>query len=130
MKLLSIITLPAVLVGFAHASVHATPHASPHTSAHTSSHVSSHSSAHTSSKSGGTSKGSSSKSNSSKTSKPSSKSKGAKIGSSSTHHSFFPWWGTSNHKEKNDVDQIKKEIKALNKTDQKKIKKYVDDLVK
>ncbi|OQO45063.1 Phage uncharacterized protein XkdX [Enterococcus hirae] len=26
MKLLSIITLPAVLVGFAHASVHATPH--------------------------------------------------------------------------------------------------------
>ena len=129
MKLLSIITLPAVLVGFAHASVHATPHVSPHASSHTSSHVNSHSSAHTSSKSG-TSKGSSSKSNSSKTSKPSSKSKGAKIGSSSTHHSFFPWWGTSNHKEKNDVDQIKKEIKALNKTDQKKIKKYVDDLVK
>ncbi len=30
MNLLSIITLPAVLVGFAHASVHATPHASPH----------------------------------------------------------------------------------------------------
>ena len=42
----------------------------------------------------------------------------------------FHGGGTSNHKEKNDVDQIKKEIKALNKTDQKKIKKYVDELVK
>ncbi|MDB7101875.1 hypothetical protein [Enterococcus mundtii] len=126
MKLLSIITLPAVLVGFAHASVHATPHASSHASAHTSSHVSSHSSAHTSGKSS-TSKISSSKPNSSKTSKPSSKSTGAK---SSSHYSFFPWWGTSNHKEKNGVDQIKKEIKALNKSDQQKIKKYVDDLVK
>lgn len=118
MKLLSIITLPAVLVGFAHASVHATPHASPHTSAHTSG------------KSSSTSKGSSSKSNSSKKSNPSGKSTGAKNSSSSSHPSFFPWWGTSNHKEKNDVDQIKKEIKALNKSDQKKIKKYVDDLVK
>ena len=130
MKLLSIITLPAVLVGFAHASVHATPHVSPHASSHTSSHVNSHSSAHTSSKSGGTSKGSSSKSNSSKTSKPSSKSTGAKIGSNISHSPFFPWWVTRNHKEKNDVDQIKKEIKALNKSDQKKIKKYVDELVK
>ena len=127
MKLLSIITLPAVLVGFAHASVHATPHVSPHASSHTSSHVSSNSSAHTSSKIGGTSKGSSSKSNSSKTS---SKSTGTKSGSNISHRSFFPWWVTSNHKEKNDVDQIKKEIKALNKSDQKKIKKYVDDLVK
>ena len=130
MKLLSIITLTTVLVGFAHASVHATPHASPHTSAHTSSHVSSHSSAHTSGKSSSTSKGSSSKSNSSKTSKPSSKSTGAKSGSNISHRSFFPWLVTSNHKEKNDVDQIKKEIKALNKSDQKKIKKYVDDLIK
>ena len=127
MNLLSIITLPAVLVGFAHASVHATPHVSPHASSHTSSHVSSNSSAHTSSKIGGTSKGSSSKSNSSKTS---SKSTGTKSGSNISHRSFFPWWVTSNHKEKNDVDQIKKEIKALNKSDQKKIKKYVDDLVK
>ena len=130
MNLLSIITLPAVLVGFAHASVHATPHASPHTSAHTSSHVSSHSSVHTSSKSGSTSKGSCSKSNSSKKSNPSGKNTDAKNSSSSSYPSFFPWWGTSNHKEKNDVDQIKKEIKALNKSDQKKIKKYVDDLVK
>ena len=130
MKLLSIITLPAVLVGFAHASVHATPHASPHTSAHTSSHISSHSSAHTSGKSSSTSKGSSSKSNSSKKSNPSSKSTGAKSGSNISHRSFFPWLVTSNHKEKNDVDQIKKEIKALNKSDQKKIKKYVDDLIK
>lgn len=113
MNLLSIITLPAVLVGFAHASVHATPHASPHTSAHTSSHVSSHSSVHTSSKSGSTSKGSSSKSNSSKKSNPSGKNTDAKNSSSSSYPSFFPWWGTSNHKEKNDVDQIKKEIKWL-----------------
>ncbi|ENZ5542442.1 hypothetical protein ACGWJW_001765 [Enterococcus hirae] len=130
MKLLSIITLPAILVGLAHASVHVTPHVSPHTSSHTSSHVSSHSSAHTSGKSSSTSKGSSSKSSSSKTSKPSSKSSGVKSSSSGSRHSFFPWWGTSHRKEKNDVDQIKKEIKALNKSDQKKIKKYVDELVK
>ena len=65
-----------------------------------------------------------------KKSNPSGKNTDAKNSSSSSYPSFFPWWGTSNHKEKNDVDQIKKEIKALNKSDQKKIKKYVDDLVK
>ncbi len=125
MKLLSIVTLPAVLLGFAHASVHVsphvTPHVAPHVSVHSSPHVSSH--AHSSShpsKHATTSKGSTHVAKESEPSLKTSKKSNVHAPIVHTHH--------KNKKDK--LADLKRKIKQLSKTDQRKMKKYIDKLVK
>lgn len=121
MKLLSIVTLPAVLLGFAHASVHVSPHVTPHVSTHSAPYVSSH--AHSSShpsEHATTSKGSTHVAKESELSLKTSKKSSVHAPIVHTHHK----------NKKDNLADLKRKIKQLSKTDQRKVKKYIDKLVK
>ncbi|EME3565774.1 hypothetical protein QUO84_000530 [Enterococcus faecium] len=118
MKLLSIVTLPAILLGFAHASVHVSPHVSTHSAPHVSSHArsSSHPTEHATP--------------SSKGSNHVAKENEASVKTSKKSNIHAPIVHTHHKNKKDNLADLKRKIKQLSKTDQRKMKKYIDKLVK
>ena len=121
MKLLSIVTLPAVLLGFAHASVHVSPHVSPHVSTHSAPHVSSH--AHSSSHP-------TEHATPSKGSTHVAKESESRIKTSKKSNIHAPIVRSHHQQKKDKLAELKRKIKQLSKSDQRKMKKYIDKLVK
>lgn len=121
MKLLSIVTLPAILLGFAHASVHVSPHVSPHVSTHSTPHVSSH--AHSSSHP-------TEHATPSKGSNHVGKENEASMKTSKKSNIHAPIVHTHHKQKKDRLSELKRQIKKLSKSEQHMMKEYIDKLVK
>ncbi|EKZ0430625.1 hypothetical protein QK087_002118 [Enterococcus faecium] len=126
MKLLSVIILPIAVLGFAHASVHISPHVSPHVSSHASVHSSPHVSSHAHSSSHPTEHATPS----SKGSNHVAKENEASVKTSKKSNIHAPIVRTHHKQNKDKLSELKRQIKKLSKSDQHKMKEYIDKLVK